>query len=187
MKKKYSDDFKADAVAKVIEAKHAGASITELAKTLGIGDALLHSWAARAKKQNKEGLRRRKRASYPLALKQRAAQMVRSGMTCAAVARELQVDAARVVRWSRDEPMRGVKGERDKRAAGRVLAVLPEVIPKPVNGIGSGGEITDALIYLRHAERAIIEMVRDAKISRPDEAHLLTLLALATLQKGINK
>lgn len=183
MTKKYDDDFKASAVTKFLEAKHAGVKITDVASELGVADSLLYAWVAKAKAENKQDHRRRKRASYSVELKQKAQQMVASGMSHAEAARQLNVEPARVSKWAHGFK-RGTKGE---ALAKRPAAVLPEVIPKPINGLGGGGELTDALIYLRHAEREIMEMVREEKISRPDPAHLLTLLALSALQKGLNK
>ncbi len=184
MTKQYDDEFKASAVKKFLEAKHAGVKITDVATELGVSDSLLYAWTAKAKKQSKGDHRRRQRASYPIELKQQAAELVASGMTYAEAGRKLKVDPARVTKWAHGFK-RGVKGE--NLASKRLPAPLPEVIPKPINGLGGGGELTDALIYLRHAEREIMQMVREGKISRPDPAHLLTLLALACLQKGVNR
>lgn len=187
--KKYSEEFKADAVAKFKHAKETGKFITELAQELGVGDALLHAWAAaadkraRSKPKGKRAKQKPKaetRTQYPIALKQQAVAMVRSGMKFADVGRELKVGPSQVAYWVNRGISRGLK-------EGEPSELPVPVVAKPVNGIGAGGAITDALIYLRHAEREILEMIREGKISRPDQAHLLTLLALGALQKAIAK
>ena len=181
--RKYSDEFKADAVIKFLQAKESGRTIMDLAKELGVSDALLHAWYASAKKKNKEGAKKKtkldQRTQYPIELKQRAVAMMNTGMKAVDVAKELGIDGYLVNYWHR----KGIS-----RGAGQLGANLPTVqTTKPVNGIGGGGAITDALIYLRHAEREIMDMVRDGKIARPDQAHLLTLLALGCIQKAIAK
>jgi hypothetical protein len=40
----------------------------------------------------------------------------------------------------------------------------------------------DAIVYLRHAQAAMTEALRTGKIKQFDKAHLLTLLALSTLE-----
>lgn len=189
--KKYSDEFKADAVAKFKQAKQDGTPIMAVAKELGISDVLMHTWHAKATgrpvnkgkkkpkpKPEKKDHRTLPRQQYSIAMKQQMAAMVRTGMKAADVGRELGVPAHVVTYAARNGIQRGSTDDQ----------ALPVVaVPKAANGIGSGGAITDALIYLRHAEKEILEMIRDGKIARPDQAHLLTLLALGAVQKSIAK
>jgi transposase-like protein len=191
--RKYDDDFRANAIAKFKQYKAEGKHITELAKELGVGDALLHAWAAKdagkpvrkakSKSKAKADFRNEPRTQYPLALKHQAVAMVRSGMKVAEVARQLNLHPTSVNYWRKNPIQRGVAEAPEDD--GKAQAILPA--PKATNGIGGGGAITDALIYLRHAEKEILEMIRDGKIQRPDPAHLLTLLALASVQKAITK
>lgn len=180
--KKYSDEFKADAVARFQQAKKDGTpTIVDLAKDLGVGDALLHAWAkGKPKKKAKQKLE--KRTQYSVDFKQRIVALASaSDKSHTEIAKENGIDAYLVSYWVRNGVRRGAR-----ESGASLPATIERAPPKLVNGIGSGGDITDALIYLRHAEREIMQMVRDGKIARPDQAHLLTLLALGALQKGVN-
>jgi transposase-like protein len=114
-----------------------------------------------------------KRQQYSMEIKQRALAMIRAGARAAQVSRELKIPDGAIGRWKRDGVKRGAEPNAES--------------PTAANSTGRGGEITDALLFLRHAEREIMRMIQDQKIARPDPAHLLTLLALAALQKGIAK
>lgn len=189
MTERYTDDEKAEAVKKFLEMKAAGKAISEIEKEMGISNTALYAWVKRAK----EGSRVIKRATmlpsapmqktvngkFPPELRQKAEQMIAAGGGLTDIARQLGVKAATVGYWKKTMDAKG----RPRVAASAAVQPAPM---KQVNGIGSGGGITDALIYLRHAEREIMDMVRDGKIARPDQAHLLTLLALGALQKVIN-
>lgn len=197
MTKQFTQEFKANAVKRFLELKEAGKTIPEIEKEIGVGNSSLYMWTIRAKEQSRQvtratmlpttteapaGKAPEKLASgkYPDELRERGLQLIASGKKVPEVSRQLKVSPQTVHYW--------VKAAKQ---SGRVLSppdvVQPREQPKPANGIGSGGAMTDALIYLRHAEKEIMDMVREGKISRPDQAHLLTLLALGALQKSIAK
>lgn len=190
--KQYTDEFKADAVKRFLELRSQGSKIRDIERVVGVPNSLLYTWANQAKKQSKQTTAKPAAAqSTELAqlpavknesgrfdpkIREEALQMLASGARIVDVARRVGVPIATVGYW---KTAHQGKTKRPIKAEGEVV--------KAVNGIGSGGAITDALIYLRHAEKEIMDMVRDGKIIRPDQAHLLTLLALGCLQKSINK
>jgi len=183
--RKFDADFKAKAVVRFLEAKHNGTQITQLAKELGVNDSVLYAWAQKAKEANKAGGKKtakkipkpaqQERREYSIELKEQAITMHRTGVSIPDVARELQVPYVNVHYWVRN----GVH-----RSAGSNVTVIPanQQQPRVVNGAQR-----DALIYLTHAEKKILDMIRDGKISKPDPAHLLTLLALTSLQEAMGK
>jgi len=114
---------------------------------------------------------------FPDEVRQRALQLLASGLKPHEVSKQIKVKPATIAYW---------KSTNDRQRVPST-AVVQSAPMKQANGIGSGGAITDALIYLRHAEKEIMDMVREGKINRPDQAHLLTLLALGALQKSIAK
>lgn len=160
-KSTYTDEFKASAVEQYHAAKAAGTTITELANTLGIGAPLLHTWAHK-KHVQKRGKNPQPRQTYPIELKQRAVKLVRSGKRIVDAAFEVGVDRRLVNKWVAE----GVK-----RGAARTN------LQAPLNSNGISRDVQDVLIYVRHAERAITEMMRDGKLIRLDKAHRLILLA----------
>lgn len=175
MNRKFTDEEKAIAVQRFLELKAAGKTIPEIEKELGIANSNLYNWTERAKRQSKLTVKKpAPNRHVPQEIKDKALAMLDAGKRITDVAREVKVHAQTIHYW---------KNARAK-ANGELLPA-----PKPAKGlaIGSGGDLTDALIYLRHAEREIMQMVKEEKIERPDQAHLLTLLALGSLQRSINK
>lgn len=201
MTKPFTDEFKANAVKRFLELRAAGKTITEIEKELGVGNSALYTWAAKAKAESKKITRATMLPDKPTSpdkgdrripqeIRDRALLLIDSGKTVTEAAREVNQKPATVNYW---------KTARDK-VRGVAVSARPRIngaIPMPLESFGNGtgraagintaGELADALIYLRHAEREIMEMVRDRKISRPDQAHLLTLLALGALQKSLAK
>lgn len=186
---RYTDEQKAEAVKAFLELKAAGKPVREIQKQLGITHGALYKWIRLAKQNSRKlttppkdivataivAAEKNTGGYYPAELKDMATQMLASGMRQVDVARRLGVSAQAVQYWLKTRLTNGV------------ATPAPEAKLTPAKAIGSGGAITDALIYLRHAETEIMEMVREGKISRPDQAHLLTLLALGALQKAIAK
>lgn len=185
--RKFDADFKAKAVVRYLEAKHNGTPITHLAKEIGVSDSVLYAWAQQAKEANKAGGKKtaktipakpaqQERREYSIELKEQALAMHRSGTSIPDVARELKIPYVNVHYWVRNGVQRGV---------GTNVTVIPanqQHQPRVVNAAQR-----DALIYLTHAEKKILDMIRDGKISKPDPAHLLTLLALTSLQEAMGK
>lgn len=189
MSVRYTDEQKAEAVKAFLELKASGKTVLDIEKQLGISNGALYHWTKLAKQNSRKlttppkdivataivPAEKNKSGKYPAELKDSATQMLASGMRQVDVARRLGVSTQAVQYWLKTRQTNG--------AATRSI----EAKPTPAKAIGSGGAITDALIYLRHAETEIMEMVREGKINRPDQAHLLTLLALGALQKAIAK
>lgn len=180
-----SPELKAKCVAKFKEAKERGTpTIAALAKQLNISVGQLYAWVAEAK----SGATTKRKRFVPIEIKRQAVQLARSGMKQADVARQLSVKRGLISYWLKN----GV-GDGTPAAPALPVVITPQpaaarVQPlKSVNGIGAGGELTDALIYLRHCEKELIAMIREHKVDHIDEPNLLALLALCQLQKSINK
>lgn len=187
MTRQFTPEERAIAVEQFLKLKAEGKTIDQIEAQLGIGNSNLYKWTGQAKQQSKE----LKRATmlpesakppkkgldgrYPDELREKALQMLESGKRVHEVAREFKLNPQTVYYW---------KSGKGKRNGTLIPAGKPVT---RVNGIGGGGEMQDALIYLRHAEREIMDMVKEGKIARPDQAHLLTLLALGALQKSLGR
>lgn len=191
MTKQYTTDEKAEAVKKFLEMKAEGKSIKDIEKELGINNSSLYHWSEQAKaasKAEKRGTvaiavppaKKQHNGKYSEETKQQAVQMAASGISHAEIQRQLNLGAGVVAYWV----------QRNRKRSGELIPAK-QAAAATGNGLASklrsGGEITDALLFLRQAEREIMEMVRDGKIARPDQAHLLTLLALGSLQKALAK
>lgn len=195
----FTDEFKANAVKQFLEMKAAGKTIPQIEKELGINNSSLYKWTATAKaasKQTRPGVAtmlpattaappstliatKNKSGRFSAEIKEKALQMIAGGMSLTDVGKQLKVKVATVSYWNMTS-----QGRSQKRPN---KATAVEQPAKAANGIGRTSAHTDALIFLRQAEREIMEMITDGKISRPDQAHLLTLLALGTLTKALGK
>lgn len=164
----HTPEFKADAIARFHEAKKNGISIMALAKELGITDSLLHNWArgkkTKPKKKKTAALAKGSpQTRYSDAVKGQALALVDSGVGQSQAARQLKLTPQVVSFWVK------------KRGK------------SPSSEPGATGAIRDAIAYLVHAEKKIMDMVRDGKINKPDPAHLLALLALGVLLEARGK
>ena len=197
----FTDEQKADAVARFLKLKADGQKIRDIERIMGMNNTTLYKWVEDIKQKSKQlpplklssngaesstteaeaqpvpPAQKNELGHFDSAVRQQGRQMLASGMRIVDVAAKLGVPVATVAYWRKAANI----APRLRVPATADAGVAPI---KSANGIGSAGAITDALIYLRHAEKEIMDMVRDGKITRPDQAHLLTLLALGALQKS---
>lgn len=181
MTKQFTQEEREDVVKKFLEARAAGTKVKDIEKTLGIGNATIYGWINRKRGGSKkaapqtDSTHKQENGKYPVEIRTEALQLVASGMRQHEVARKMKIGAAVLNYWVRQN---------------RVKPSRPAAVPptaKASNGMGSGGAITDALIFLRHAEEEIMEQIRQRKILHLNESHLLPLLALAQMEKAIRK
>lgn len=101
--------------------------------------------------------KRKQRVMLDAATKQNILAEVKGGMSIEMASKTFGISKSAISRW---------------RSEG-VASAAP---------VGAGANVKDAISYLRHAKRKLLASIRSGQITEPDGVHLLTLLALRTLE-----